>query len=474
MIAIGSLIIMLLKKVLIKSAEKAVKIAQQHAQKAGKAFLGNNKALRHLQRIKGILHVITIIGGLLDFGVVIAGFVLIIVLVFGLASTSSACSNGSDDASTNVAETSNSNSKETFTLAQVTQFGNDGLTSTWGVSEQNVENYFLANNRATAAKYNLIASNIGEVSDAVKSEGVSPTFFWLYVVNEGGGAGGFINHYGSDSGNAVTDAKRDADYLVQYASLNTKVATVGGEPADMPTDEATSFLKAQPNGSIGRVYVQATSAVTAEIETLSGKTGDWTGKFNLPLSTMMNNIDNLGGNWKEGAKAQAAGDSNSSTTDKSSDSTDDDCSASDSTYTPGSIPSGGMKLTIAQNWMSKNYATAPLPSDYYGEAQGSPDVHDNCTLFSGWFVANFTDLKWSHGNGADIVKNLSAANGIQPMNKPEVYAIFSIQGDVTQVWAGKHQTQKDTRELFLALMVIMRLLDKRVMEVTLSMLPQYL
>ena len=197
----------------------------------------------------------------------------------------------------------------TFTLDQVKSFAVSSIASTFGVSDQAAESYFLKSDSIRANHFGLTADNIGAISAAVKSIGVSPTFFWLYSVEEGSGAGGFINHYASDTdGGALANAQRDAQYLVTASkAASSGVATGGGEPGDMPTAEATSFLSSMPAGSIGIVYVQATAAVTAEIETLSGKTGDWTGKFNSPLSGIMGIIVTLGGNPLSSGAGSACG-----------------------------------------------------------------------------------------------------------------------------------------------------------------------
>jgi hypothetical protein len=433
-IDIVSLITLLLKKILIKSAEKAVQIAQSQAIKSSKKMLGNNKALQHLNKIKKIMHISSIISVIFDFGLIVTGIVVVIMVFVVIASSAGAtkancAENTSDSDQVISAPSGNSNSSKNFTLADISKFGDEGIQSDWGLTDSQVENLFLATNRSVAAKYSLTKENIHSVSLAISSVGVSPEFFWLYAINEGGGAGGFINHYAAshDSNNAQLDALRDAQYLVQEANNNSDgVATGGGEPSDMPTSEASSWFHSRHEGSIGIIYIQATSAVTAEIETLFGNTGTWTGKFGNPLSDMMNHINSMGGDWTNGAQAVVNGGSDSSESAHNSDdyAVEDDCSTDINSV--GSIPSGGMKLQQAQNWMNGTYKTAKLPGDYFGEAQGTPDSHDNCTVFSGWFVSTFTDLKWRSGNGAEIVSKLSASNKINISEKPELYAIYSI------------------------------------------------
>jgi len=191
-----------------------------------------------------------------------------------------------------------------FPLDQVKTFASEPVGSTWNISDGAAEQWFLKQSgaRATITKYGLNSNNIGAITSAVKAAGVSAVFFYLYTVNEGGGAGGFINHYGSDTGNGgPADATRDAQYLADESKQTQgSPALNGGEPPDMPSAEAQQILNALPSGSIGVVYIQATAAVTAELEDLSGKTGDWSGKYNKPLSDAMQNIKTMGGDPLQG------------------------------------------------------------------------------------------------------------------------------------------------------------------------------
>jgi hypothetical protein len=198
-----------------------------------------------------------------------------------------------------------------FDINQVKTFAGEPITSTWNISNGAAEQWFLkqAGAQATIAKYGLTSSNIGQITSAVGAANVSAVFFYLYTVNEGGGAGGFINHYGSDiPGGGPANATRDAQYLADQSKTKGSPATGGGEPADLPTAEAQQILDALPSGSIGVVYIPATSAVTAELEYLSGKTGDWNPgdsaspatRFGSPLEQTMKNIKTMGGDPSQG------------------------------------------------------------------------------------------------------------------------------------------------------------------------------
>lgn len=198
----------------------------------------------------------------------------------------------------------------TFSIDQVKTFASEPVTSTWNISNGTVEQWFLkqAGAQATIGRYGLNSSNIGQITSAVQAANVSPVLFYLDTVNEGGGAGGFINHYAGDTaGGGPGNATRDVRYIVSESHTTADgPATGGGEPSDMPTAEAKSLLDALPKGSLGVYYIQATSAVTAEVEELSGHTGDWDSNvtgFGHPMSAMMQNIKTMGGNPMQGGSA---------------------------------------------------------------------------------------------------------------------------------------------------------------------------
>lgn len=201
-----------------------------------------------------------------------------------------------------------------LTIDQEKTFLSEAITSTWNISNSTVEQWFLkqASAQPVIGRYGLNSSNIGQITSAVQTAGVSPAFFYLDTVNEGGGFGGFINHYGSDtSGGGSGNATRDAQYIAsQSKDKSAGPATGGGEPGDMPTAETKSILDSLPSGSLGVYYIQATSAVTAELEELSGKTGDWDGNatgFGHPISDMMQNIKTMGGDPLQGGSTISTG-----------------------------------------------------------------------------------------------------------------------------------------------------------------------
>ena len=151
------------------------------------------------------------------------------------------------------------------------------IDSTWGISDNTAEKWFLSTNTAVISKYGLNSTNIGDVTAAVKNAGVSPVLFYAYTVNEGGGQGGFINHYGKSyyanngGDTAVNAATGDAKYLAsQSVNMNGNPAWIDyGNPVDfVPASVKTSGnndFASMPSGSIGRAYIPATAAATWEV-----------------------------------------------------------------------------------------------------------------------------------------------------------------------------------------------------------------
>lgn len=323
--------------------------------------------------------------------------------------------------------------QSSWSLSQVTAFSKESYASDWGVSDSNAADLFLSKNQTVATEYGLNKNNIGKVSAAVKAEGVSPAFFFLYSVNEVGGAGGYINHYGRGSmtGDAVKDAKMDADYIVSESNIMSgQPATGGGEPSDMPTDDASKILGQMPAGSIGRVYIKATSATTAELETLAGKHGSWSGNFGNSLQDMMSNIKRLGGDVTKGKAAFASGGkSGDMTAAAGADNSDTKCTTTDNN---AGLKSGGLTLANAKDFMKSKYFDVSITqADIPGAAPGSPDIHDNCTAFSSFFIAHYTSgLASAAGNGGETVENLVSANKgkLTQSDTPTVYSVFSIKG----------------------------------------------
>lgn len=282
-----------------------------------------------------------------------------------------ACIPGTQSAQSGISGTLNDASTGGFSLNEVVSFASQPIGSTWNISDSTAEDWFLSSGTVAIRDFGINSSNIGDITAAVKAAGVSPALFYAYTVNEGAGAGGFINHYATDApGGAVANATRDAEYLATQSQVtNGSPATGGGEPSDMPTAEAAALLQSLPAGSVGIVYIQATSAVTAEIEDLYGKTGGWTGLFNKPLQAVMAAIQSMGGDPLAGGSTVVPG-----------------ATSTDYCLSPASEVAGvGMQKAV-------NWAIQIANNDGYGYSQESRQTgwetyqsDPNCTGSCGYF-----------------------------------------------------------------------------------------
>jgi len=318
-----------------------------------------------------------------------------------------------------------------YTLDQVKTFASEPITSTWNISDSTVEQWFLkqAGAQATIAKYGLNSGNIGAITSAVKAAGVSPVFFYLYTVNEGGGAGGFINHYPSDTGGGGPgNATRDAQYLVsQSKDKSAGPATGGGEPAGMPTAEAKQILDALPLGSIGVVYIQATSAVTAELESLSGK-GPVSSQFGKPLSAAMANIQSMGGNPMQGGTSISSG----------------GCFGNSSV--------AGQGITKAINWavmIAKNNGYGydqPTRTSGWTNWQSKPSCTNQCGSFdcSSFIAAALTEAGYFQTN-----PNFSTANEASELTKAGFSQVASSATSSANLQPGDILIAADHTEMYI-------------------------
>lgn len=314
--------------------------------------------------------------------------------------------------------------KNNWSYSDVATFSTSSLKSTWGISDDKAANYFLTGNQRVATKYGLNKNNIGEVTAAVKNAGVSPAFFYIYAVTEGGGFAGFINHFASDApGGAVENAKRDAEYLVQTGkAVGLRPATIVGNVAreevlrNMPTGPAEKLLAKMGNGTIGKVYIPSTAAVTAEIADLAGEKGPWSppgSGYGAPISHLMTTITKLGGDIHNAEQIKIEGSSSDKCKPKAG----------------GGLVDGGMNFAEARKFMLEKYKNIPITmADIPGAAAGSPDIHDNCTAFVAFFIHKYTSLKTGGGNGVEVVDNLIKVNGgkLKKSDTPSAYSVFSL------------------------------------------------
>ena len=94
----------------------------------------------------------------------------------------------------------------------------------------------------------------------------------------------------------------------------------------------------------------------------------------------------------------------------------------------------GLTKNESKDLMNK-YLSTPLPMSpgtWYGTMGGWPDAHSNCTLFSQWFLKNYTkgnvSLAMPSGYGYEIVDKFIAVNGgkFSKSGTPQAISLFSI------------------------------------------------
>ena len=310
-------------------------------------------------------------------------------------------------------------------LDDVVAWMSSPISTTWNVDLGKAEALFLKYNPHIASRYSVTESNIREVSLAIQNEGVSPQFFWMYAVEEGGGHGGYINHFteANASSDRIEAAKNDARKIRESSNdINTSIATGGGITPNMPTAPAIEILDMMPAGSIGRAYLKMTAAATAEIVHLNGNPGSWSpgtdqsldggfGTYGPPLNKMMTLIEELGGDPYSDTQMINL--------------SMDECY--DQTGT-GQLVSGGMNLEQAYAFMYTYYETPLTAEDVLPAAPGTPIMHANCTAFVSWFLKNHTSIVSQGGDGGDIVPNLvSGYDDLEYSDVPTVYGVFSVR-----------------------------------------------
>lgn len=313
-----------------------------------------------------------------------------------------------------------------FSLDEVTTFMSSSTMSTWGVPLDDAEALFLSRNSRVALYYGVTASNIREISNAIQAEGVSPVFLWLYAVEEGGGFGGYINHFtqSNASSDRVEAGRNDARKILEESkNPNGYIASGGGIVTYMPLEPAIEILDRMPSGSIGRAYLKMTAAVTAEIVTLNGHPGDWSpgqnqaqfggvGTYGPPVSKMMTLIQQLGGDPFSDAQMTNMQVSN-------------DCSESNNSQ---GLVSGGMNLEEARAFMYTYYEADLSANDVLPALPGPQFIKDNCTAFVAYFLKNYTSIQSKGGDGGDIVENLLGGySDLARSDTPTVYGVFSVR-----------------------------------------------
>lgn len=310
-------------------------------------------------------------------------------------------------------------------LNEVVSWMSSPISTTWGISLEDAEALFLRDNRRIATTYGVTAGNIREISTAIQEEGVAPQFFWMYAVEEGGGHGGYINHFteSNASPDRVEAARNDARRIREISNdVTPNIATLGGITPSMPTAPAVEILDMIPTGAVGRAYLKMTAAATAEIVDLNGHPGAWSpgldqalaggrGTYGPPLGKMMTLIQQLHGDPFSDTQMINV--------------VKDDCWDE---MGNGQLVSSGMTHEQAREFMYTYLNGSLSAADVFPAAPGVPIMHANCTAFVSWFLKTHTNIISQGGNGGDIVPNL--VNGYDDLSYsdvPTVYSVFSVR-----------------------------------------------
>lgn len=148
------------------------------------------------------------------------------------------------------------------------------FSENYGISEESIASWFVTQRGASPVmnsygvnKDNLLSTYIPQLKAGLGGGYVN---FLIITVNEGGGAGNWINHYGSDTSSTGTGTMQDdIDYIntllnTVYPPAKGAPEVLGGTPyTDDPGQDTQGFYNQLPNGSIGKYYMPATMAGNA-------------------------------------------------------------------------------------------------------------------------------------------------------------------------------------------------------------------
>lgn len=168
-------------------------------------------------------------------------------------------------------------------LDNAVAFAKSPINSDFGVNKAAMINDF--SNRSRRLRY--LGADANRLYDTIKGQGISPEWFFAYELQEDLNPNwGWLNHT-YPHGDAYSDAIYICNWIKQFANSDGfHAATEGGlGNQSMVAQWNTEF----PKGTIGRLYLQATAAASAE---LLGQNGGYYGK---PLAGCVAQIKAWGG-----------------------------------------------------------------------------------------------------------------------------------------------------------------------------------
>lgn len=202
-----------------------------------------------------------------------------------------------------------------YTTQQYQDFLSQPFSSNFGFSENQIADWFMAQGGARpvinsygVTKANLLSTYIPKLKEKLGGY----AFFLFYTVTESGGAGNWINHYGSDtSSTGLGCLIDDCDYLLSVSKQNLPVALSAPEvfqPAQEDNSGACqAFYNSLGSTTIGKVFMPSTMAGNAWVWATNWCTANQGSVpyvyFGNPYDQIINTIKNSGADpFKKGSQ----------------------------------------------------------------------------------------------------------------------------------------------------------------------------
>ena len=164
-------------------------------------------------------------------------------------------------------------SYKTYTTEQYVSFLKNKFTSNFGMSDEALADWFMGQAGAVPVitsygvnKQNLLSTYIPKI----KEYQGEAAFFLFYTVTEGGGAGNWINHYGTDQGsNGMECLISDLEYCKSINNgyngypVAMSAPEVKGEPPQENINECQNAYNSVGKDTIGSIFMPSTMAGNA-------------------------------------------------------------------------------------------------------------------------------------------------------------------------------------------------------------------
>ena len=154
-------------------------------------------------------------------------------------------------------------------VANAVAFAKSPINADFGVNKAAM----IADFSRRSRRLRYLGADANKLYDTIKGQGISPEWFFAYELQEDlNPRWGWLNHT-YPHGDAYSDAVYICNWIKQWANSNGfRAATEGGlGNQSMAAQWNVEF----PKGTIGRLYLQATAAASAE---MLGQNGGYYGK----------------------------------------------------------------------------------------------------------------------------------------------------------------------------------------------------